>query len=153
MASSISFRVAIPVDIIIVFFLEAIYLISLTSVISKEAILYSWQFKLSNKSTALILNGLLNNILLYFFAKSKASLCQLNGVQAFLYRLYKLLFLHTPFLKRKFLLIFSDTISIGSYVCILIKSAPFIHADLICSNNFFLLPPWFPDISAIIFGG
>ena len=62
------------------FFVRAILSTSLKSVISNEAILYIFALYFFNKSTALMLNGVLNNSILSFFANLNASLCQLNGV-------------------------------------------------------------------------
>ena len=48
---------AIPVDIIIGFIFDAVYLINGISVISKDAILYAGTLSSSKKSTALKSNG------------------------------------------------------------------------------------------------
>ena len=56
-ASWISSISAIPVDIIIGFIFEAVYLINGISVISKDAILYAGTSRSSKKSTALKSNG------------------------------------------------------------------------------------------------
>ena len=65
--SSISFIVAIPVEIIIGFFVKAIFLIKGISVISKEATLYIGHFNFSKKSTAVSSNGVLKIVIPIFF--------------------------------------------------------------------------------------
>ena len=75
-----SLKLEAPVDTIIGFLVFAILSTKLRSVFSNEAILYNFTFKLSKKSTALVLKGVLKSVMPNFFAILKASWCHLKGV-------------------------------------------------------------------------
>ena len=77
---SISFKLAIPVEMIIGFLVCDTFLIKGKSVISKEEILYTGQFNFSKKSTAVSSKGVLKIFIPIFFAYSNNSLCHLSGV-------------------------------------------------------------------------
>ena len=87
MAFLMLFSSAIPVLIIMGFFVLAIFLINLKSSISGEAILYKGQLSFSSKSTAVRSNGAEKHKILFFFANLKISLCHFIGVCPNLYKL------------------------------------------------------------------
>lgn len=74
--------VAMPVEIITGFPLEATYSISGISVISNEAILYAGTDKFSKKSTAVLSNGDEKHINPSSLATSNNCLCHSQGVYA-----------------------------------------------------------------------